>query len=58
MEKFEDGGALCNVLTMERSMHSLDYLLSTNTDLYEEKATEYYRRLSLPLGGYLSSPAA
>ena len=56
IEKFEDGEALCNVLTMERSMRSLDYLLSTNTDMYEEKATEYYR--SLPLEGYLSSPAA
>eukprot|EP01050_Picozoa_sp_SAG11_P010886 SAG11_NODE_1116_length_5800_cov_21.451149_4_plen_57_part_00 len=56
MEKFKDGGALCNVLIMERTKHSLDYLLSTNTDLYEEKATEYYR--SLPLEGYLSSPAA
>eukprot|EP01050_Picozoa_sp_SAG11_P003650 SAG11_NODE_212_length_12275_cov_5.098308_6_plen_209_part_00 len=30
MEKFADGEALCNVLTMERSMRSLDYLLSTN----------------------------
>ena len=56
MEKFEDGGALHNVLTMERTERSLDYLLYTNTDLYEEKATEYYR--SLPLEGYLSSPAA
>ena len=56
MEKFEDGGALCSVLTMARSKRSLDYLLSTNTELYEEKATEYYR--SLPLEGYLSSPAA
>eukprot|EP01050_Picozoa_sp_SAG11_P019705 SAG11_NODE_3185_length_2625_cov_1.849960_2_plen_87_part_01 len=51
VEKFEDGGALHNVLTMERTERSLDYLLYTNTDLYEEKATEYYR--SLPLEGYL-----
>eukprot|EP01050_Picozoa_sp_SAG11_P003152 SAG11_NODE_172_length_13574_cov_14.732690_10_plen_81_part_00 len=27
-------------------------------DLCEEKATEYYRLRSLPLEGYLSSPAA
>eukprot|EP01050_Picozoa_sp_SAG11_P063352 SAG11_NODE_43108_length_170_cov_39.507042_1_plen_32_part_01 len=32
MEKFEDGGALHNVLTMERTARSLDYLLYTNTD--------------------------
>eukprot|EP01050_Picozoa_sp_SAG11_P069777 SAG11_NODE_51057_length_115_cov_162.000000_1_plen_38_part_11 len=28
--------------SMERTERSLDYLLYTNTDLYEEKATEYY----------------
>ena len=37
-------------------MRSLDYLLSKNPDMYEDKATEYYR--SLPLEGYLPSPAA